>query len=65
MEDFILGTCMGIAIGTAVVMATLVVAGVAPKTMQEKFEKEAFKRGYMEKVINENDEVIYQWVEKK
>jgi hypothetical protein len=43
----------------------LIVTGLTPKATQEKFEKEAFTRGYMEKIINDKDQVIYRWKEKQ
>ena len=43
----------------------LIALGLTPKYTQEKFEKEAFTRGYMEKIINDKDQVIYRWKEKQ
>jgi hypothetical protein len=41
----------------------LIITDLSPKAVQEKFEKEAFSRGYMEKIINDKDQVIYRWKE--
>lgn len=46
-------------------MIFLIIFGLTPKNTQEKFEKEAFERGYMEKTINDKDQVIYRWKEKQ
>ena len=46
-------------------MIFLIILGLTPKRTREKFEKEAFERGYMEKIINDKDQVIYRWKEKQ
>jgi len=59
-EHFISGL-----IGFGLAFLLLIVTGATPEATQEKFEKEAFARGYMEKTINDKDEVIYRWKEKQ
>ena len=59
-EHFISGL-----IGFGLAILLLIVIGATPKATQEKFEKQAFTRGYMEKIINDKDEVIYRWKEKQ
>jgi hypothetical protein len=51
--------------GFMLAILLLIVTGLTPKATQEKFEKEAFERGYMEKIINDKDQVIYRWKEKQ
>ena len=51
--------------GFMLAILLLIVTGLTPKATQEKFEKEAFTRGYMEKIINDKDHVIYRWKEKQ
>jgi hypothetical protein len=60
MEYFTSGVC-----GFGLAILLLIVTGATPKATQEKFEKQAFTRGYMEKIINDKDEVIYRWKEKQ
>jgi hypothetical protein len=52
-------------IGFGLAILLLIVTGATPTATQEKFEKEAFSHGYMEKIINDKDEVIYRWKEKQ
>ncbi len=52
-------------IGFGLAILLLIVTGATPVATQEKFEKEAFTRGYMEKTINDKDQVIYRWKEKQ
>jgi hypothetical protein len=59
-EHFISGL-----IGFGLAILLLIVTGATPRATQEKFEKEAFSHGYMEKIINDKDEVIYRWKEKQ
>jgi len=59
-EHFISGAC-----GFGLAILLLIVTGLTPKATQEKFEKEAFSHGYMEKIINDKDQVIYRWKEKQ
>lgn len=59
-EHFISGL-----IGFGLAILLLIAFGATPKATQEKFEKEAFSHGYMEKIINDKDEVIYRWKEKQ
>jgi hypothetical protein len=56
MEHFISGL-----IGFGLAFLLLMTTGTTPKDTKEKFEKEAFSRGYMEKTINDKDEVIYRF----
>jgi hypothetical protein len=37
--------------GFMLAFIVLIMVGATPKATQEKFEKEAFSRGYMEKII--------------
>ena len=59
-EHFISGL-----IGFGLAILLLIVTGATPEATQKKFEKQAFTRGYMEKIINDKDEVIYRWKEKQ
>jgi hypothetical protein len=59
-EHFISGL-----IGFGLAILLLIAFGATPKDTQEKFEKEAFSRGYMEKTINDKDKVIYGLKEKQ
>lgn len=52
-------------VGAGLTLLVLIIIGATPKATQEKFEKEAFERGYMEKIINDKDQVIYRWKEKQ
>jgi hypothetical protein len=56
---------VGFVVGFVTAFIVLIVAGLTPKHVIEHYQQEAFKRGYMEKVINDKDQVIYQWVEPK
>jgi hypothetical protein len=60
MEYFVSGL-----IGFGLAFVLLIAIGATPKNTQTKFEKEAFNRGYMEKIINDKDQVIYRWKEKQ
>lgn len=51
---FVLGSGIWIMVGISVTESTM-----------KAYQTEALKRGYMEKKIDENDEVIYVWVEPK
>lgn len=52
-------------IGFWLALVLLIATGATPKATQAKFEKEAFERDYMEKIINDKDQVIYRWKEKQ
>lgn len=59
MEKFLSGWVAGVA--TFILVANL--AGRTPEDMRRQIHKEAFNRGYMEKKIDKDDEVIYVWRE--
>jgi len=61
MSEYFISGLIGFGLAFLLLFLLLIVTGATPKATTEKFEKEAFSRGYMEKTINDKDEVIYRW----
>jgi hypothetical protein len=62
-KDYLgLGLLCGFVLGNGIwIMVGISINESTTKT----YQAEAFNRGYMEKKIDENDEVIYVWIEPK
>lgn len=58
MEDGFIGSIIGFVVGFVVAWSFTTISLVSDI---DEIKKEAFDRGYMEKQINSEDEVIYIW----
>ena len=60
--DRIEGFLLGMLVGALLFLVTSTIIGGGSLTKKEVC-REAFELGYMEKVIDENDQVEYKWIQ--
>jgi hypothetical protein len=64
MEKNFLGEFLGISLLFLIFLIFTAMLFAAEEAKSSQIKKEAFERGYMEKIINDKDEVEYRWVDK-